>query len=158
MKELPKRLEDRFGLYLNILPVVESVGLYGSLTLGLILSVIAVTQVALRASKYVASPYNQKYHHNLASNSVYNACEEKVTGKQNSAPNDSSTRSTDEMDDEEGNRNSDDDEYATECLNIIRRDDQYELEDDDALSDNDIAYNDDDDSNSTSAEQVCFNY
>lgn len=151
MVELPKNLEERFSLYLNILPLVEKVGLYGSLTLGLILSIIAVTQVALRASRYVAPQYSQKYHHNL--NSVYNPCEEKLTAKHNSTKNDPLMK-TNAIDNEEENKASDDDEYETnECLNIIRRDDQYELENDDALSDDDIEYNDEEDSNSSS-EQV----
>lgn len=130
MKELPQRLENRFRLYLNILPVVEKVGLYGSLTLGLMLSIIAVSQVALRASKYVASPYSQKYHKNLVSNSVYKACEEKVTDRRGSVPAEMSPRSndSDEVDFEEDDR-------SEECLNIIRREPQYELEEDDALSD-----------------------
>ncbi|XP_070501982.1 scavenger receptor class B member 1 [Chironomus tepperi] len=154
MMELPKRLEDRFSLYLNILPVVEKVGLYGSLILGLALSIIAVTQVALRASKYVASPYHQKYHHNLVNNSVYNACEEKVSSRNHSVRNESSqngNKSTDDVDGEDDSKISDDDDDA-HCLNIIRRDDQYELENDDAISD--IDYNDDGESSNGSSEQM----
>lgn len=154
MMELPKRLEDRFSLYLNILPVVEMVGLYGSLTLGLVLSIIAVTRVALRASKFVASPYHQKYHHNLVNNSVYNACEEKLSSRNQSVTNETSQKaknSNDDVDGEDDNKifNDFDDSH---CLNIIRRDDQYELENDDALSD--IDYNDDGESSNGSSEQV----
>jgi hypothetical protein len=152
MMELPKRLEDRFSLYLNILPVVEKVGLYGSLTLGLVLSIIAVTRVALRASKFVASPYQQKYHHNLVSNSVYNACEEKVSSRNHSVTNENAHKASNSKDyGEDDNKMSDDDDDA-HCLNIIRRDDQYELENDDALSD--IEYNDDGESSNGSLEQV----
>jgi len=152
MMELPKRLEDRFSLYLNILPVVEKVGLYGSLILGLALSIIAVTRVALRASKFVSSPYQQKYHHNLVNNSVYNACEEKVSSRNHSASNENSHKATSSNDYVDGeDKISDDDEHA-HCLNIIRRDDQYELENDDAISD--IDYNDDEESSNGSLEQV----
>lgn len=138
MQELPRRLERRFGFYLNFLPVVEKVGLYGSLVLGLFLSIFAVTRVALRASKSFAS---QQYNHNLVNNSVYNPCERRLSKQQEEAHN--------------GN-NSEDDSDDRECLNVIRRDDEYELENDDALSD--IEYNeineDEEDTTSTS-ERVC---
>lgn len=138
MQELPHRLEKRFDFYLNLLPVVEKVGLYGTLSIGLFLSILAVTRVALRASKSFAS---QQYNHNLVNNSVYNPCERRMS-KQEEARN--------------GNENSEDDSDDRECLNVIRREDEYELENDDALSD--IEYNevneDEEDSTSTS-ERVC---
>lgn len=163
--ELPKRLENRFSLYLNILPMLEKAGLYGSLTLGLLLSIIAVTQVALRASRSIAS--QQQYNRNLMNNSVYNACEEKLTSKCNAAAIECKKQKCGDYDDDRGNKSSDEDDEEHECLNIIRRADadrsiQYELENDDALSD--IDYNEindeeeeEDESSSTnsSSEQVC---
>jgi hypothetical protein len=136
MQELPHRLERRFQFYLNFLPVVEKVGLYGTLSLGLFISIFAVTRVAFRASKSFAS---QQYNHNLANNSVYNPCERRMS-KQDEAAN--------------GNDNSEDDADDRQCLNVIRRDDEYELENDDALSD--IEYNNEineDEEDTTSASE-----
>lgn len=131
--DLPPRLERRFVFYLNFLRIVEKVGLYGSLSIGLLLSIYAVTRVALNASKSYSS---QQYN-----NSVYNPCEVSKLSKQNEA---SMIPSDDYEDDDR------------ECLNIIRREDDYELENDDALSD--IEYNetnDEEESTASSSEQVC---
>lgn len=141
MQELPHRLERRFGFYLNFLAVIEKVGLYGSLSIGLFLSIIAVFHVALRASKSFTS---QQYNHNLVNNSVYNPCERKMS-KQEEA--------------DIINENSDSDDR--ECLNVIRREDEYELENDDALSDieyNNNEINDEDEEDSTSERVSKFTF
>jgi hypothetical protein len=134
--DLPPRLERRFSFYLNFLANLEKVGLYGTLSVGLVLSLIAVTRVALYASKSFTA---QQYSNNLVSNSVYNPCEVKCS-KQNE------TIRSDYEEDESDDR---------ECLNIIRREDDYELENDDALSD--IEYNEinDEEESTSSSEQVC---
>lgn len=97
---------------------------------------IAVTRVAIYASKSYAA---QQYNNNLVNNSVYNPCEVKCS-KQNESMR--SDYDEDESDDRE-------------CLNIIRREDDYELENDDALSD--IEYNEinDEEESTSSSEQVC---
>lgn len=137
MQELPHRLERRFKFYLNFLPVVEKVGLYGSLSMGLLLSIIAVTRVAFRASKSFTS---QQYNHNLVNNSVYNPCERKMSKQEEAlSSNDNSEEYEDDTDDRE-------------CLNVIRREDEYELENDDALSD--IEYNEINDEDEEDSERV----
>lgn len=131
--ELPPRLERRFGFYLNFLRIAEKVGLYGSLSIGLLLSVYAVSRVAHNASKSYAS---QQYKNS----SVYNPCEVSKLSRQNEA----------------SMPNNDYEDGARECLNIIRRENDYELENDDALSD--IEYNetnDEEESTASSSEQVC---
>lgn len=136
--DLPPRLERRFSFYLNFLPVVEKTGLYGTLSLGLIISIYAVTRVALNASRSYTS---QQYNQNLKGNSVYNPCEVKL-----SKHNEASKINDNQDSNEEG-------EGEEDCLNIIRREDDYELENDDALSD--IEYNEiNDEEESTSSEQV----
>lgn len=145
LKELPERLEKRFSLYLNILPVVEQAGLAGSLIIGAFLTLFAVTRVALRTSKLLATQRcHQKFNSNLANNSVYNPCEEKLidlksTTKAKIPP--SQVIKVDEL-------SKSDDESFEGDLNVITRD-QYELEDDDALSD--IDYNETNSEDSSSA-------
>lgn len=150
LMQLPDRLQQRFSLYLNIAPVVEQVALYGSLILGAFLTIYAVTQVAIRTSQSFASEKcRQKFNKNLVNNSVYNPCEEKLISR---APkNLPQIKQVDEM------CKSDDDTDENNPLNVISRD-QYELEDDDALSDidyNEIQDEDSQDSTSDISEQVC---
>jgi hypothetical protein len=160
LMDLPERLENRFSLYLNILPLLEKTGLYGSLSLGLLLSIIAVTRVALRASRSMTSQQcHEKYGRNLLNNSVYNACEEKLSKEMHSTVNE--MRNNASSNDDEYDDDDDDDENKSnsgDCFNIIRRDDDYELENDDALSDidyNEIADDEEESmSNSSSTEQV----
>lgn len=143
LKELPERLERRFSLYLNILPVVEQAALYGSLVLGGLLSVFAVFQVALRTSKSMAPQRcHQKFNSNLANNSVYSPCEEKLIDlKSTKATNPpSQVIKVDEM-------------FEGDSLNVITRD-QYELENDDALSDIDYNEINSEDSSSLSVVSV----
>lgn len=149
LAELPDKLEQRFDIYLNILPLVEKAGLYGTLTLGLLLSVIAVTIVAVRTSKSVASNQcYQKFNRNQ-NNSIYNACEEKLMSNE-MFHHVTSVRVDDIKSDDEL------DEIGS--LKNVQRD-QYELEEDAALSD--IDYNesiDDEDTElvtGSSSEQVC---
>lgn len=148
LNELPERLERRFNLYLNILPVLEKALLYGSLAIGVMLSIFAVTIVALRTSKSIASQgCNQKFNQNLVNNSVYNPCEEKLIDLQTKAvPN--KVIEVNEL------SKSDDESSEGDTSNVITRN-QYELEDDDALSD--IEYNEvDEESASTSSlDPVC---
>lgn len=149
LERLPDRLQKRFSFYLNFLPLVEQAGLYGSFILGAILSIFAVTQVAVRTSKSFASQKcRQKFNNNIVNNSVYNPCEEKLINlrRTKKLPQmvrvDEISKSEDETDD-------------SNLSNVISRN-QYELEDDDALSD--IDYNeiqDEDESTSSLSEQVC---
>lgn len=129
LNELPQRLEDRFSLYLNVLPLVEQVGLYCSLALGALLSIIAVTQVAIRTSKSLTT---QKYHQKFNRNLVYGPCEEKLVERH--MPK---VELVDETSSDDGG-----------LSNVITRS-QYELEDDDALSD--IDYNEIDDESASSS-------
>lgn len=145
LQELPDRLQKRFSLYLNILPLVEKAGLYGSLILGAILSIFAVSQVALRTSKSMAS---QRCHQKFNRNLVYSPCEEKLIDLHlmKSMPQ---VIKVDEF-----SNKSDDESNDNDCGNVISRN-QYELEDDDAISD--IDYNEivDEESASSSSEPVC---
>lgn len=129
LNELPQRLEHRFSLYLNVLPLVERVGFYCSLALGLLLSIVAVTQVAIRTSKSLAT---QKYHQKFNRNLVYGPCEEKLVERH--MPK---AELVDETRSDDGG-----------LSNVITRS-QYELEEDDALSD--IDYEIDDESASSSS-------
>lgn len=153
LNELPERLEKRFSLYLNILPIVEKVGLYGSLLLGAMLSIMAVSQVALRTSRSIASQRcHQKFNKNLVNNSVYNPCEEKLIDLHPRSPN--QVIKVNEL------SKSDDESSDGDCQNVITRSQSYELEDDDALSD--IEYSeitgDDSESTSNSSVPVCKSF
>lgn len=145
LQELPDRLQKRFSLYLNILPMVEKAGLYGSLILGAILSIFAVTQVALRTSKTIAS---QRCHQKFNRNLVYTPCEEKLIDLHQMK------KMPQVIKVDEFNNKSDDESNDNDCGNVISRN-QYELEDDDAISD--IDYNEivDEESTSSSTEPVC---
>lgn len=140
MEELPVHLQNRFSLYLNILPMVEKVGFYGSFVLGALLSIFAVTQVALRTSKSMAA---QSCKQQFRGNLVYSPCEEKESKKSKHVVK---VTQVDEF-------SKCDDDNNSDCMVIISRS-HYELEDDDALSD--IEYNDlDGESTSSSSIPVC---
>jgi scavenger receptor class B, member 1 len=144
LKELPDRLERRFGLYLNFLPTFQQVAMYGALAIGMLFSVYSVTQVALRTSKSLTTQRcHQKFNKNLANNSVYNPCEEKLIDLKPTKGK-SQIVAVDEL-------NKSDDEF--ESLNVITRD-QYELEDDDALSDIEYTESNSDNSSSTSVSVI----
>lgn len=149
MSHLPDRLQKRFSLYLNVLPVVEKAGLYGSLILGAFVTLYAVSRVAMRTSQTFASEKcRQKFNKNLVNNSVYNPCEEKLINL-GGAKNVPQIKHVDEL------SKSEDETDESNLSNVISRN-QYELEDDDALSD--IEYNeihDEEDSISSSPEPVC---
>lgn len=144
MTQLPDRLQKRFSLYLNILPIVEKAGFYGSIVIGAGLLIFAVTRVALKTSKSIASQRcHQKFSRNL-NNSVYSPCEEKLIDVHVTKKNMPKVIKVDELSNDE----------ETECGNVISRD-QYELEDDDALSDIDYTEIRDEESASNSSELVC---
>lgn len=143
MQQLPDRLQTRFSLYLNILPVLETVGLYGSLVLGAILSIMAVSRVALRTTKSITTTQrsHEKFSKNLQNNSVYHPCEEKLIDLQ-SAKKPAQVIKVNEF----GKSDSDSND---ECSDVITRS-QYELEDDDALSDIDYKEIDEESASSSS--------
>lgn len=152
LDRLPDRLQKRFSLYLNILPVVEMVGLYGSFALGALLSIIAVTQVALRTSRSIATQRcHQKFSRNLASNAVYGPCEEKLIDlhQMKNMPRVIKVDETNKSDEESNDG---------DCHDVITRN-QYELEDDIALSDIEYTEIEEEDSASSSRsstfEPVC---
>lgn len=140
MEQLPDRLQKRFSLYLNILPTLQTVGLYGSFILGAIFSIMAVSRVALRTTKSMTSQRcHEKFSQNLHNNSVYNPCEEKLIDLK-------STKKLPQVIKVDESNKSDSDSND-ECSDVITRS-QYELEDDDALSD--IDYNEMDDESTSS--------
>lgn len=144
LQELPDRLERRFSLYLNYLPLLEKAGKYGSLILGAFLLVCSVAQVALKTSKSItAQRCHQKFNNNLASNSVYNPCEEKLIDLKPTKSK-SQVIKVDEL-------NKSEEEF--EGLNVITRD-SFELEDDDALSDIEYTESSSEDSASTSVSVI----
>lgn len=149
LTHLPDRLQSRFSLYLNILPVVVEAIRYGSLILGAFFSIYSVTQVALRTSRNFANDRcRQKFNKNLVSNSVYNPCEEKLIGLRG-------TKNLPQMVQVDEMSKSEDENDDSNSSNIISRN-QYELEDDEALSD--IEYNeihDEEESTSSLSEPVC---
>lgn len=142
LDELPARLEKRFALYLNVLPMVERVALYGSFILGAMFSIIAVVRVAIGTSKRITGHKSR----NLTNNSVYNPCEEQLIEKVEKKKYPKNVEY-------EPSRLNDD--TKVKPFNIITRDDQFELEDDEALPD--IDYKEDDDeeeSTSNCSDQV----
>ncbi|CRL06508.1 CLUMA_CG019609, isoform A [Clunio marinus] len=131
---LPERLENRFGLYLNVLPIVEKAGMLSLFLLGALFAITAVSRVALKTSKSITSENSyKKFNRNLINNSVYNPCEVKLIelkSKKQMANNVTKIN--------ERTKPDDDDSCEEDSLNVITRS-QYELEDDDAISD--IEYN-----------------
>jgi hypothetical protein len=140
LDELPDRLEKRFKLYLKILPLVEQIGLYGSFILGGILSIFAVFRVALRTSRTMTG---QKGRNMATNNAVYQPCEEKLMDNQTQVAN---------KPDYNKKRHEHEDEIQFVSFNVITRE-QFELEDDDALSDIDFK-EDEDESTSNCSDQV----
>lgn len=63
MPQLPEALENRFNLYLNILPVVDSVGQLVCFVVGLCLLTVAIVKGSISLSKSVQSSNKvpQKY-------------------------------------------------------------------------------------------------
>lgn len=63
MPSLPESLENRFNLYLNILPVVDSIGQLLCFVAGLCLLTIAIVKASMRLSKSIQSNHkiSQKY-------------------------------------------------------------------------------------------------
>lgn len=165
MENIPDQLQKRFDLYLNILPLVEKSGIYGTFLIGLIFSIIAVTRVAVRVSSSITSTQkNKKYGNNLAQNNIYNACEEKlidgehglkITKETFQLSKDNVSNHTDSGISRNltGDDGDDEDDYDSDdgrCMNIIKRC-EFELENDDALSD--LDYNNDEEVNSTQGDK-----
>lgn len=65
MPKLPESLDNRFNLYLNILPVVDSIGQLLCLLAGICLLTIAIVKASMSLSKSIQSNHNtsQKYSH-----------------------------------------------------------------------------------------------
>lgn len=63
MPSLPESLENRFNLYLNILPVVDSIGQLLCFLAGLCLLTIAIVKASMSLSKSIQSNHkiSQKY-------------------------------------------------------------------------------------------------
>jgi hypothetical protein len=83
MAELPQDLQNRFVMYLNILPIFDQVGLYALLIGGALLLIIAVGQAATKLSVSTSSKRKisktSKYANNIHQNSnLYRKCEEKL--------------------------------------------------------------------------------
>lgn len=93
MPKLPDSLDSRFNFYLNLLPLVNPIGFWGALLLGLSLLVYAITRATLHMSSYTrqATISDGKYARanllqnltgsaaNIVSgNQVYNPCELKL--------------------------------------------------------------------------------
>lgn len=77
MPELPQSLQNRFMLYLNFLPVLEKIGLYGGFICGTFLTVFAITRAAMKLSTTLTASKNISGH-KYSSSPIYNACEEKL--------------------------------------------------------------------------------
>lgn len=50
MEKLPEGLKNRFAIYLNVLPIVVDVCQYGSLAIGTMLLLYAITRVSMKLS------------------------------------------------------------------------------------------------------------
>lgn len=63
MPNLPESLENRFNLYLNILPIVDSIGQLLCFIAGLCLLTVAIVKVSMSLSKSIQSNHkiSQKY-------------------------------------------------------------------------------------------------
>lgn len=84
MIELPVSLQNRFNLYLNILPIGERVLLWGSLACGILLLLIAVTRASMRLSKAITPSHKiskQPSVHGYSTvkmGSIYRPCEQQL--------------------------------------------------------------------------------
>lgn len=63
MPSLPESLENRFNLYLNVLPVVDAIGQLVCFVAGLCLLILAVAKASMRFSKSIQSNHkiSKKY-------------------------------------------------------------------------------------------------
>ncbi len=63
MPNLPESLENRFNLYLNILPIVDSLGQLVCFIAGICLLTVAIVKASMRFSKSIQSNHkiSQKY-------------------------------------------------------------------------------------------------
>jgi hypothetical protein len=82
MAELPQDLQNRFIMYLNILPVLDQFGLYALLIGGALMLIIAVSQAATKLSKSTSSKRkiskSSKYTNNIQSTTLFGKCDEKL--------------------------------------------------------------------------------
>lgn len=80
MLELPEALQNRFHLYLNILPYLDIFALWGFSIGGILLLLIAVTRAALNLSSSKSNKpnnHNSYNYGNVTRSGVYMPCEEK---------------------------------------------------------------------------------
>lgn len=83
MYELPVALRNRFHLYLNVLPIVDSLTFYGLFIGGVGLLIFAITKVSFNLSSSLSSSHHvsKKYGSGLGNQyhkNVYMPCEEKL--------------------------------------------------------------------------------
>ena len=150
MHELPESLKNRFILYLNVMPILEKIGLYGSFICGMILTMFAITRAAFRLSTSMSASKNisnnhHKYNSNLTNSAIYNACEERLMSDDECKP---IAKSKFIHKDDTGF-----------CINIDANEKinttgscEFELENEAALSD--IEYDDDDSSDQSSSNSI----
>lgn len=81
MFELPQSLRNRFHLYLNVLPIVDTITFYGLFICGIGLLLFAISKVSFNISSSLSSPHHiskkPKYGNQYRTN-VYMPCEEKL--------------------------------------------------------------------------------
>lgn len=65
MANLPESLENRFNLYLNILPVVDSVGQLLCLIVGICLLTVGIVTASMRFSKSIQSNNKSQNYANI---------------------------------------------------------------------------------------------
>lgn len=83
MFELPVPLRNRFHLYLNVLPIVDSVTFYGLFVCGVGLLIFAISKVSFNISSSLSSPHHISKRHGRQNGSqyrsnVYMPCEESL--------------------------------------------------------------------------------
>ena len=145
MPELPQSLQNRFLLYLNILPVLEKVGMYGGMMCGIALTIYSITRAALKLSTTLTVSRNissGKYK----SSAIYNACEETLMSGNECKPKTKMRKSKNNNNTEYVNMNEKDEEMHI-IESVIGRCD-FELENEAALSDIEYDEIDEDDEHS----------
>ncbi|CAD7085799.1 unnamed protein product [Hermetia illucens] len=83
MRELPKPLESRFNLYLNILPYIEPVGFWGGLVVGALCLIFAIVQAVVKLPQFLSSSQkqysnNSRFEKSTFRSSIYQPCEMKL--------------------------------------------------------------------------------
>lgn len=75
MPDLPPSLKTRFNLYLNILPVVDSIGQLLCFSVGIILILIAIVRASMRFSQTIQPSHkisNQRKYSSISRDGDYN--------------------------------------------------------------------------------------